>query len=95
MSNYQTARTATFKGLNRAPYISDGEMRSMKNLSSDAFPFLTTRKGREPYTFTTYIPSPEGEAYRDIERLPVPSAEEQGRVYKITTDAVVPEYTLG
>lgn len=95
MSNYQTARTAAFKGLNRAPYIADGEMRSMKNLSSDAFPFLTTRKGREPYTFTTYIPSPEGEAYQDIDRLPTPCMEEQGKVYKITTDAVVPEYTLG
>lgn len=90
MSNYQTARTATFKGLNRAPYISDGEMRSMKNLSSDAFPFLTTRKGRKPYTFTTYIPSPEGEAYQDIERLPVPCMEELGKVYRYTGIGLVP-----
>lgn len=99
MSNYQTARTAAFKGLNRAPYIADGEMRSMKNLSSDAFPFLTTRKGREPYTFTTYIPSPEGEAYQDIERLPTPRMEEQGKVYRLTESALktgnVYKYTGG
>ena len=95
MSNYQTARTATFKGLNRAPYISDGEMRSMKNLSSDAFPFLTTRKGRKPYTFTTYIPSPEGEAYQDIDRLPAPCAEELGKVYKVTKTPETDEYTSG
>lgn len=89
------ARTAIWKGLNRMPYIADGEMRDMKNLSSDAYPFITTRKGRKPYTFTTYIPSPEGEAYKDTERLPAPCAEEAGNIYKITTDAPTSEYISG
>jgi len=88
-------RTAVFKGLNRMPYIGDGEMRNMRNLSSDAYPFITTRKGRKPYTFITKIPSPEGEAYRDVERLPVPCIEEDNNVYKVTTDAVAPEYVSG
>lgn len=91
----KTSRTAIFKGLNRMPYIADGEMRDMKNLSSDAYPFITTRKGRKPYTFITKIPSPEGEAYRNIERLPEPTQEEDGNIYKITTDATEPEYTSG
>lgn len=91
----RTERTAIWKGLNRMPYIGDGEMRDMKNLSSDAYPFITTRKGRKPYTFITKIPSPEGEAYRDIERLPEPCDEELGNVYKITTDATEPEYASG
>lgn len=78
----RTERTAIWKGLNRMPYIGDGEMRDMKNLSSDSYPFITTRKGRRPYTFITKIPSPEGEAYRDIERLPEPCNEETGKVYK-------------
>ena len=88
-------RTAVWKGLNRMPYIGDGEMRNMKNLSSDAYPYLTTRKGRVPYTFAIKIPSPEGEAYRDIERLPEPTQEEDGNIYKITTDATEPEYASG
>lgn len=88
-------RTALWKGLNRMSYIRDGEMRNMRNLSSDAYPFITTRKGRKPYTFITKIPSPEGEAYRDIERLPEPSENEEGNVYKVTVDAVEPEYVSG
>lgn len=88
-------RTALWKGLNRMPYIGDGEMRDMRNLSSDAYPFITTRRGRKPYTFITKIPSPEGEAYRDIAKLPEPCIEEEGNIYKVTTDAVVPEYVSG
>lgn len=88
-------RTALWKGLNRMPYIGDGEMRDMKNLSSDAYPFITTRRGRKPYTFITKIPSPEGEAYRDIAKLPEPCIEEEGNIYKVTTDAVEPEYVSG
>lgn len=75
-------RTAIWKGLNRSPFLSDGEMRDMKNLSSDAFPFITTRKGRKPYTFTTRIPSPAGEAYNEIENLPEASIDELGKIYK-------------
>lgn len=88
-------RTTAIKGLNRAPYISDGEMRNMKNMCSDSFPFASSRKGREPYTFATYIDSPEGEAYNDIERLPSPCEEENGNVYKITTDAPTSNYISG
>ena len=90
-----TMRTAVWKGLNRMPYIEDGEMRSMKNLSSDAFPYLTTRKGREEYKFITKIPSPEGEAYRDVERLPEASIDELGKIYKITSEPAQNEYISG
>ena len=76
-------RTAVWKGLNRSPYIADGEMRDMKNLSSDAAPFITTRKGRVPYKFTHRIPSPEGEAYKTVETLPEASATELGNIYKV------------
>lgn len=89
------ARTALWKGLNRMPYIGDGEMRNMKNLSSDAYPYLTTRKGRVPYTFTTTIPSPEGEAYIEIDKLPAPSEENVNKVYKLTVAANNSEYISG
>lgn len=82
-------RTALWKGLNRMPYIGDGEMRDMRNLSSDAYPFITTRRGRKPYTFITKIPSPEGEAYRDIAKLPEPCIEEEGNVYKYLGNGLV------
>ncbi len=83
-------RTAVFKGLNRMPYIGDGEMRNMRNLSSDAYPYITTRKGRKPYTFTTKIPSPEGEAYRDTQVLPQPDENEVGNVYKYIGNGFAP-----
>ncbi|MBQ3021908.1 MAG: hypothetical protein IJD91_01090 [Clostridia bacterium] len=76
-------RTQIWKGLNRMPYIADGEMRDMKNLASDSYPFITTRKGRKPYTFTTRIPSPEGEAYTAVESLPEASIDELGNIYKV------------
>lgn len=76
-------RTQIWKGLNRMPYIADGEMRDMKNLSSDAAPYITTRKGRVPYTFTTRIPSPEGEAYKTVDALPEASVDELGKIYKV------------
>lgn len=74
-------RTAAWKGLNRMPYIANGEMRDMKNLSSDAAPFLTTRKGRKPYTIEHTIPSPEGEAYKKVTSLPEASVDELGNIY--------------
>lgn len=39
-------RTIDFKGYNVRPIIGDGEMRDMKNLSSDGYPNLTQRKMR-------------------------------------------------
>ena len=89
------ARTSVWKGLNRAPYIADGEMRNMKNLCSDAYPYLTTRKGRKPYKFDIYIPSPEGEAYKDIARLPEPCMDERENVYKLTESYAEDEYVSG
>lgn len=38
-----------FKGYSDAPVIQDGEMRDMKNLSSDLYPILTQRKPRGIY----------------------------------------------
>lgn len=71
MGNETTARTAIWKGLNRMPYIEDGELRSMKNLSSDAYPFLSTRKGRVEHLITVYVPGVAGDGYlADIEGLP-------------------------
>ena len=89
------ARTSVWKGLNRMPYIADGEMRNMKNLCSDAYPYLTTRKGRTPYKFDIFIPSPEGEAYRDIARLPEPCDAEMENVYKLTESYAADEYVSG
>lgn len=39
-----------FKGYSNAPVIADGEMREMKNLSSDLYPVLTQRKPRGLYS---------------------------------------------
>ncbi len=79
------ARTAIWKGLNRMPYIEDGQMRSMKNLSSDAYPFLTTRKGREEYKLTVYVPGVPGDGYlADVEELPQESVDYAGEIVKVT-----------
>ena len=85
MGNDITARTAIFKGLNRMPYIEDGELRSMKNLSSDAYPFLSTRKGREEYKIPVYVPGVPGDGYlADVEELPEASLEYAGEIVKVT-----------
>ncbi len=77
-------RTSIWKGLNRMPYIGEGEMRDMQNLSSDAYPFLTTRKGRKPYTFSIAVPGTPGDGYTaDVTKLPVPCENELGNVYRI------------
>lgn len=44
-------RVLEFKGLNRKPVIDDGEMRDMKNLSSDEYPCLTQRRARKEYIY--------------------------------------------
>lgn len=41
-----------FKGLNKKAEIDDGEMRDMKNLSSDEYPYLSQRKPRGIYIDT-------------------------------------------
>ena len=91
----RSERTYLWKGLNRMPYIADGEMRNMKNLSSDAYPFITTRKGRKPYKFDIYIDSPEGEAYKDIAMLPEPCIDEAENVYRLSESYAEDEYVSG
>ena len=88
-------RTASWKGLNRMPYIANGEMRDMKNLSSDATPFLTTRKGRKPYTIEHSIPSPEGEAYKTVTSLPEASVDEIGNIYYVKGETSDKKYKSG
>ncbi len=88
-------RTASWKGLNRMPYIANGEMRDMKNLSSDAVPFLTTRKGRKPYTIEHTIPSPEGEAYKTVTSLPEASVDEIGNIYYVKDETNDKKYISG
>ena len=41
-------RTIEFKGYCVRPLIADGQMRDMKNLSSDGYPNMTQRKMRTP-----------------------------------------------
>ncbi len=83
-----TMRTPVWRGLNRMPYIEDGQMRSMKNLSSDAYPYLTTRKGREEYKLTTFVPGSPGDGYlEDVIELPKESEEYEGKIVKV----VLPE----
>lgn len=80
-----SARTSIWRGLNRMPFIKDGEMRNMKNLSSDGYPYLTTRKGRKPYTFPINIPATPGNGYvADVTVLPDNLTEDdQGKIYKL------------
>lgn len=42
-------QTIDFGGYNDAPIIDDGDMRDMKNLSSDSYPFITQRQNRGIY----------------------------------------------
>ena len=89
-----TARTAIFKGLNRKPYISDGEMRSMKNLCSDAYPYLTCSRRAEEYSFKASVPAEAGDGYEaDVSELPPAAAELEGAVYRLVPAAAA--YTPG
>ena len=87
MSNEMTARTSIWKGLNRMPYIEDGELRSMKNLSSDAYPFLATRKGREEHKVSVYVPGNPGDGYlKDVTELPEASLDYAEEIVKVTSN---------
>lgn len=89
-----TARTAVFRGLNRKPYIADGEMRRMKNLSSDAYPYLTCSRRAEEYSFKASVPAEAGDGYEaDVSELPPAAAELEGAVYRLVPAAAA--YTPG
>ena len=51
-------RTVEFKGINRKPYVEDGEMHDMLNLSSDIYPLLGQRKPRGIYTLPEHVVRP-------------------------------------
>lgn len=96
MGNDITARTAIFKGLNRMPYIEDGELRSMKNLSSDAYPFLSTRKGREEHKIPVYVPGVPGDGYlADVEELPEASLEYAEEIVKVVSNPAESTFVAG
>lgn len=79
-----TARTAVFRGLNRKPYIANGEMRRMKNLSSDAYPYLTCSRRAEEYSFKASVPAEAGDGYEaDVSELPPAAAELEGAIYRL------------
>lgn len=83
------ARTSVWQGLNRMPFIADGEMRDMKNLCSDAYPYLTTRKGRKPYSFNIFVPGTAGDGYTaDVATLPEPSENEVENIYRVIESLV-------
>ena len=87
MGNEMTARTSIWKGLNRMPYIEDGELRSMKNLTSDAYPFLSTRKGREEHKVSVYVPGSPGDGYlKDVAELPEASLDYAEEIVKVTNN---------
>lgn len=96
MGNEITARTSVWKGLNRMPYIEDGELRSMKNLSSDAYPFLSTRKGREEYKIPVYVPGVPGDGYlADVEELPEASLEYAEEIVKVIRNPAKSTFVAG
>lgn len=79
-----TARTAVFRGLNRKPYIADGEMRRMKNLSSDAYPYLTCSRRAEEYSFKASVPAEAGDGYEaDVSELPEAAEKLEGAIYRL------------
>lgn len=76
------ARTNVWKGLNRAPFSQEGELRNMKNLSSDAFPYMTVRKPRKTYTFDVSVKGVAGDGYEaDVAQLPEANENTEGKIY--------------
>lgn len=96
MSEEIMSRTAVWKGLNRMPYIEDGELRSMKNLSSDAYPFLSTRKGREEHKVSVYVPGVPGDGYlMDVTELPDASLDYAEEIVKLTNNPTESTFVAG
>lgn len=76
------ARTGTWLGLNRAPYVRDGEFTKMKNLSSDSYPYMATRKARKKHTYSFSVKGVPGDGYEaEVQTLPAATAETEGEVY--------------
>lgn len=51
-------RIVEFKGLNKMPVVEEGELRDMKNMTSDEYPCLYQRKARGQYTLPGGIKKP-------------------------------------
>lgn len=77
-------RTQRFFGLNRQPYIEEGEMVDMKNLCSDAFPCIKPRERREEYKHTSNNTLKESDYEENVSYLPVAGKEIENHIYKYT-----------
>jgi hypothetical protein len=76
------ARTGTWLGLNRAPYVRDGEFTKMKNLSSDSYPYMATRKARKKHTYSFSVKGVPGDGYEaEVQSLPKADSENEGKIY--------------
>ena len=88
------ARTSTWYGLNRTPFINDGELRNMKNIVGEAFPYLKSRGKKQEFKFSVAVPGVAGDGYiADVTKMPEPSAKNEGDIYKYTPPSNV--YTAG
>lgn len=89
-------RTSTWYGLNRTPFISDGELRDMKNIVGEAFPYLKTRGKEEEFKFAVAVPGIAGDGYvADTEEIEEASAENMGDIYHYTPSADINKYLAG
>lgn len=76
------ARTGTWLGLNRAPYVRDGEFTKMKNLSSDSYPYMATRKARKQHKYSFSVKGVPGDGYEaEVQSLPEANSENEGKIY--------------
>lgn len=53
-----TERIIEFKGLNKNAVVAEGELRDMKNMTSDGYPCLTQREARGSYTMPQGVERP-------------------------------------
>lgn len=85
-----TVRTQKFFGLNQKPFSEEGEMIDMKNLSSDAFPYIKPRKSRDEYKeyFTVNAKAGEGKYVSDVDVLPDPDSVNNGDVYRLNPEGI-------
>lgn len=90
MSQDVTVRTQKFFGLNQKPFSEEGEMIDMKNLSSDAFPYIKPRKSRDEYKeyFTVNAKAGEGKYVSDVDVLPDPDSVNNGDVYRLNPEGI-------